>query len=493
MAKILLINPPIGKAAFPIGIATVHAYLYNKGHETEIIDLNKQAKNKHEIIKQVKKESYDIVGFYGMSTFYKFIKEITLSIKESTSVGKIICGGPIASSSPELLLNETGVDIIVDGEADLIISELVNVIENKDDLRNVNNLIFLDGTEIIYTKKAPLIKDMDSIPLPIYDEWDMKYYVSKGSVQEIVSNSHLSCSDVYKKIGVGEEIKRATMWTSRGCYGRCTFCMLSGRRVHYRHFSVNYIIKHLKLLISEHGVNVFDFRDALTLSSQKFVKELCDKIVRKKLKILFICTSRGDLNLNNDLAKMLKEAGCFQIGIGFESANDDVLRLLKKDIKVESYGNMVKVLQLNKIDVSGHFILNVPGETKKALRDNVKFVKKYKLRNIAVHYLEPMPKTPIFNWAIENEFIKSEKDYLIKDISSTKKGQADFDRYYNMFNFNNVPGRIYKEYRIIMNRLKIINILYYKRQIIKYYLKRFLEMYVKFPLKLCGIVDIIKR
>ena len=142
--KMLLINPPIREWSkpnvFPLGLGYIASVLLQEKYEVEILDINAFRWDKSEVESKIKEAEFDVVGIGGIITTYRYIKWITSVLKKHHPTKKIIVGGSVGSSIPEIMLTKNPVDVVCTGEGEETIKELIKALETNGDLSRVKGI-----------------------------------------------------------------------------------------------------------------------------------------------------------------------------------------------------------------------------------------------------------------------------------------------------------------------------------------------------------------
>ena len=182
----------------------------------------------------------------------------------------------------------------------------------------------------------------------------------------------------------------ATMIATRGCPYNCAFCGNIYRSITSR--SVENIIGEMKQIIND-GVTHFKFMDdCFTLHPQ--FPHLCEEIGR--LDIKYICHTRSDLMTQNK-ATLLASSGCWQSGLGVESADDFVLKLNNKRETAEDHLRAIRMLKEAGIRTKPYWMTGLPGETDKTIELNKEFMREAKPDKWTVSTFTPYPGSDIYN------------------------------------------------------------------------------------------------
>ena len=161
---------------FPNGLAYISAVLKINGQNVQCLNLNHYEGLIEDIIKEkLSNENFDFIIIGGLSPHYPDIKHCMEIIRKSAPKTKIILGGGIISTQPEIMFNLLRPDYGVIGEGELTVKELIECIEKNDDINCVDGLISRDSLKnLVLTKPRESIKDIDSIPFPDYESFGFK-------------------------------------------------------------------------------------------------------------------------------------------------------------------------------------------------------------------------------------------------------------------------------------------------------------------------------
>jgi len=445
-SDITLVNP-ILRNCFPIGLGQMAAYLRDQGLSVEVVDASPQNLSPVDVIDRVLATRPRMVGLTGLWVHYPFIKQVSLGIAEYNRNIIQIAGGYWCAGIPEIVLKETCVSVVVHGEGEKTALELIRALKNKKELDTIDGLSFLRDDKIIKTTNRPLVRDLNKLPWPDYTKFDMNYYIRKIKRQNFIDSTDFGKNIIHRRTGNKRIINEATLFTSRGCFGKCAFCSAPAFGINFRSYNPDYVIDHIRFLKDRYHADIFEVTESLTLISKRQVHQLCEAIINAKLDALFVCVARGDLDLDFDTAQLMQEAGFYKVRIGYESANEYILNtIMDKHIPIEKYYQNTAILQRAGIRVEGTFILNMPGETKESIIDSYRFVKKSKLDYGYVFYANPLPGTRLFYYAEHHGFIK-DRTKIITDNPGKDKGRSDFKTYYQHFNFNNLSHDLLVGYK----------------------------------------------
>jgi len=178
--------------------------------------------------------------------------------------------------------------------------------------------------------------------------------------------------------------------TSRGCVHGCVFCVAHqfyGRKVRYR--SVESVVTEIRdHVMGRFGVrHIWLYADDFTRNPE-YVKKLCRAILKEKLKIVWWTNTRVDVK-DEEMFRLMKQAGCHMLSIGGESADPEILKRIRKATKPADIRETVRILRKVGINSLVYFLIGLPGETRETIRTTIEFSK-----SINPDYVEFYPATP---------------------------------------------------------------------------------------------------
>lgn len=347
---------------FPYGLGILASILKNTGHTPYIYDANIH-RDLYELDQfLLNNNKWDLVGLSGLVTTYGFQKKVAGFIKKKLPNATIISGGGLASAIPELLVEKTEVDIAVVGEGENTIVELVTSLGEKGDLYDVHGIVWNNKNEITKNKPAILIEDLDTIPFP---DWEIAG----------LSNYFEYSGFTHKGLNASSFRKRADLLTTRGCPYTCTFCSNVYVRGKLRRRSIGNIIDEIKQLKDRYKIDSLDFLDENFCFSKQRVIEFCLKMINENIQLAWGTAARTD-DVDKELLKLMKEAGCVFILYGFESGSQSILDKMNKKVSVEKAWSAFVETEKAGIEARGNLIIGHPGETIKSLNESLEFQRK---------------------------------------------------------------------------------------------------------------------
>ncbi len=376
---------------FPQGVAYIAAILKKEGHDVTIYNQDINHYPDEYLTTYLNNNHYDAIGISVIAGYYQYQKLLKLSkaIDDSTDKPLYILGGHGPSPDPEYFLRKTKADIVVIGEGEETIIELLK----RDCSKDVKGVAYIDGEDkFIRTERRPLIQDIDAIPYPAYELFPIEHY-------RLLRMPRLTSTDFCMPILSG-----------RGCIYKCTFCyrMDEGHRPR----KSQSIIEEIKFLKEKYRMTVADFSDELLMSSVPRTIELCEAIIDSKINVRWHCNGRLNFATAKVL-KLMKRAGCIFINYGIEALDNEVLKTMKKGLTVDIITKGIEETLKVKISPGLNIMWGNIGDNEETLERAVNFLIKYddcaQLRTIRP--VTPYPGSELYYTAIKKGLLKDCADF----------------------------------------------------------------------------------
>lgn len=391
MAKVLLIAPPyldlygrLSKAAgryFPLGLAYIAAYLRQYGrHEVQMYEPEAQCLTYEDIATLLKRERPDVVGLTTATPNFPRALALAELVKKN-SAALVVMGGVHASALPEFIVTQYSqlVDVVVVGEGEETMLELVNSYTNKAQLRQIRGIAYLgDDNQAVRTPPRPYIEDLDRIPFPARDLIPQDLFVPNAH-----NARFRQCS---------------SLLTSRGCPYNCSFCaarIVSGQR--YRMHSADYVLEEMRMLKKTYGARQLLITDDTFTLNHPRLTEICHRMIDERLDLQWFCFSQVTA-VNPEVLGLIKRAGCYNIGFGVESAEPEVLKSMGKNIKPEQAVEAVQMANAAGLKTQAFYVFGTPGETRAQMEHTVRFSGEVDATMAFFNMLVPYPGTKDFSF-----------------------------------------------------------------------------------------------
>jgi radical SAM superfamily enzyme YgiQ (UPF0313 family) len=380
-------NPPIieEERGFtpPLGLLYLAGYLekFSK-HEVSVIDAQVEGLTYDRLRDRIKEMDPDVVGVTAMTfTLVDVIKTIDI-IKNVDSGIKVVIGGPHAYLFPQETIDLRGVDYLVLGEGERTFKDLLDNLGNMDQLKAVPGVVFKEGGQMIMTSPPALIEDLDGLPFPARHLVPYRRYSSLLTKGDIAS----------------------TIFTSRGCPFKCTFCSRPHLGKHFRFQSASRVVDELQEC-ARMGIHDLLFYDDTFSVNKKRVIDICEEIIRRRLDIRWDIRARVD-TISGDMLKALKAAGCQGIHYGVEAGTDKILKVLNKGITLKQVREAFALTRKHRIPILAYFMIGNPTETRKDILKTFRVARELKPDYMHMTVLTPFPGTEIYLKGLEQGIIK---------------------------------------------------------------------------------------
>lgn len=389
--KVLLINSPIRLDAkpncIPYGLANIASALRNTGCEVEILDLNALRPYRDEIVETLRGRSWHLVGVSGLITTYQFQKWIIPELKRINPDAPVISGGGLATSSSDLLLEKTPLDIAVLGEGEETMLELCRVVDEGDDLRRVRGIRFREGDCVVTNPRRKNIPDLDRIPFPAWDLLPLEIYLRNPIWGDVAGNS----SGFRKGVRVTRSMN---IISSRGCPFSCNYCYHLFGRSSYRLRSAQNVVDEVEALVDRYGTDFIGFVDDNMMASEARLLEFCDLMGRKRFPLTWGCHGRVT-SARPEILERMAEVGCVWIGYGIESGSQEILDAMNKKATVAQAKEAIQNTRRAGIYPNTTFIFGYPGESLRTIQETIDFKREMGIE-CSSFFATPYPGTPLY-------------------------------------------------------------------------------------------------
>ncbi len=362
----------------PMGIAYLAAMLRKHKYSVKLVDLA------HEFVRDfpaflefLKKENPELIGISLTTALFRPTINYAKQIKEILPDSFIVLGGPHPSAVGASLLEEiNSADGLVVGEGDYAVLELMSELKKKNpNFKKVKGLSFREKSGRIYDGgRTDLIKDIDSLPFPAIDLFNLEKYKTPLNIM-----------------------------TSRGCPYFCKYCFKGLFGSIFRQRSPENVVDELAYykerfpkLYKERPLPIGD--DCFNLNMVR-AKKICDLIVERKLQAKFVCGTglRGD-RLDEELVNKIKQIGTFFIFFGVESGDQEQMDYNGKSIDMEKLASGIDLVKKAGITTGACFIVDLPGTNEKTIQNTIKYMRRINVDKYNFSFATPYPGTELYKW-----------------------------------------------------------------------------------------------
>lgn len=396
--KILLINPPreneiIGNNPTiieeerghnpPLGLLYIAAYLQkHTHHEVAVIDAQVEELSYESLKERIRSIHPDVVGITAMTmTLIDVLKTVAI-VNELDTNTKVVLGGPHVHLFPEETINLPGVDYLVLGEGEEAFKDLLDHIDDKARLRTLPGFVFKDGDDYVHTGMRQPIEYLDKLPFPARELVPYKKYSSLLARSNCVT----------------------TIFTSRGCPFRCSFCDRAQLGREFRARSAKSVADELEECVRMGITEFLFYDDTFTVNKQRTI-DISEDIVRRKLDIGWDIRTRVDA-VNEEVIKCLAKAGCQGIHYGIEAGTERILKVLNKGIHLDKAEETFNLTRKYGIPILAYFMIGNPGETTDDIYTTFELAKRLNPDYLHMTIFTPFPGTNIYLDGLKSGEIK---------------------------------------------------------------------------------------
>lgn len=366
----------------PLGILSLAAVLEDRGLKPEVVDLNRlyydfrrvHGKDNNGFAEYAAsyfdQRRYDFIGFGSVCSSYPVTLRIACEVKRRQPQAVVAFGGPQASSTDIATLNTyQSIDLIVRGEAEQTLPQLLDALAHDQPLDGIQGLTFRRGGNVVRTPDAPGIADLDSLPVPAFH----------------LLPDFEKCSFMPLELG-------------RGCPFSCTFCSTNDFfRRRFRLKSPQRMLEEMRRAKAAYGVDTFDLVHDMFTVDRKRVVAFCEALLASPEKFYWGCSARTDC-IDEDLIELMASAGCRGIFFGIETGSTRMQKIIDKGLDLNDAAERVRSCSKSRIKTAVSLITGFPEEAKEDLRATVSFFTdslRYDYADPQLVILAPLSGTPV--------------------------------------------------------------------------------------------------
>ncbi len=407
--KTLVINPPnfpfSEKSLLiePIDVLTIATYAQSLGSDVRVIDMD---------VKQMAPASISgiLKSFQPELTIIPFDYHIPLhtskailGVNQISRLAKnygsrVVIGGKTPKYFPAAFL-DNGADVIINGEIESVSSDLLKLTDwSQKNLSKIRGISYHYDQQVRTTAVRLDKMNLDSLPIPDRSLVDLADYI-----------------DV------------RTIWSSRGCPGKCSFCATPNYWCGWRSRSPENVANELEHLIAEHGAKKILFLDDNATANKSRMQRISQEIIDRGLEATFGCLGTISAYNKGVMAQMYK-AGFRWIHYGAESGSQRILDSIHKRITPAQIKRVLNETKNAGLRVRTSWIFDLPGTTELDLRDTINLILNTESDEIRAHYLSLRAGTelcPKPDGAIPSQYIHHSQPDSKLSICSPEQITAD--------------------------------------------------------------------
>lgn len=354
----------------PLDLCYIAAVCKKNGHEVKLIDQKVTRFSENKIKKLMGDFRPDILGLniHSLYTFFEVLESARMFKKISGL--PIVVGGYALRTHYTEILSYKEFDFGIIGSGLKAWPEFLKAFDRQLPFVRIAGLVYREGKKLLVNPPKVLADQAKDLPLPD---------------RSILQNNK------YRSI-ISKNRNFTIMLTTLGCPSKCTYCAIN--YFPYSQREIPQIITEIKDCVEKHKIREIDFFDAYFTADKKYVEKLCTEIIRNKIKVNWSC--RTSLSgISEELLSLMRRSGCRKIYYGIESANQKTLARVKKDLYLNTVKNKLLATRKAGIQTLGFFMIGLPGDTEKEIKETIAFAKSLPLdwAQFSIMIAKPNTKT----------------------------------------------------------------------------------------------------
>ncbi len=373
----------------PLGLLSIGGPLIDSGHDVTLVDADREALSDAEIVRRICALHPDVVmvGHSGSTSAHPVVRRVTARARAVLPDAIIVYGGVFPTYHyRDVLAEEPQIDVIVRGEGERTVVELVRALESAEPLADVKGIAFRANGAVVATPAAEVIADLDAYRIG----W------------ELIDHAHYSYWG--KKRAVVVQF-------SRGCPHPCNYCGQRGFWTQWRHRDPKKFAREIARMHRQHGVVVFNFADENPTSSRIHWKAFCEALIEEKVNVILVGSTRaGDIVRDRDILHLYKRAGVQRFLLGMESTNAATLAKIRKGSTTTTDREAIRLLRAHGILSMATWVVGFEEERS---RDHVRGLRQllsYDPDQVQLLYVTPHRWTPFFEVAKHRRVIQTNRE-----------------------------------------------------------------------------------
>jgi len=401
--RVLLLEPPktpwemMGDVvAPPLGLAQLAGCLEQAEVPVAILDANAEELDWQGVGIAIAKASPDLIGITVFTPYVPDVKRAVGVAREAAPQATIVLGGPHATfTAEETLQTMPEVDVVVRGEGDQILVDLVRALEGDGDLEKVAGITYRQNDHAVENPAPPLLDPRD-LPNPAF---------------------HLLPMERYHFASLGGPF--ATVVASRGCPFQCSFCSEwpfwgGGWRPH----DPETVVDQLDVLVNRYGRKNIWFGDDCFNVNGEHMAAICEGILQRGIDVNWYYQGRADLVVKHqELLPLARRSGNRMVQIGIEASNDEQRDGLNKQLRTETVKEAVQLLRQHDIVCQGMQIVGLPGDTPRTFEQKVRLVNQLDVDFPVFLVYTLFPGAPDYDKAVAEGWIDLPANYARHDMA----------------------------------------------------------------------------
>lgn len=399
----------------PLGLLYVSSYLISKNIPNDVFDSTFYTRE--EQLAYILEKKPGIICIYtNLMTKIEVVKLIKVLKTIQFGFPKIVLGGPDVTFNLENYL-KAGADFLIIGEGEETSFELYNAISHNSDFSAVNGIAYLEDNKVVKTLPRTKFRELDELPLPNREAIPNEKYLKTWK------DNHGESS--------------MTISTQRGCPYTCKWCSTAVYGQSYRRRPAHLVAAEMKMLKEKYNPDAIWFVDDVFTISHKWLTAFHEEVVKQNAQIRFECITRAE-RLNDEILRLLKEAGCFRIWIGAESGSQKIIDAMDRRVDVNHVKKMIQDTNALGIETGTFIMVGYPGETQDDITETIQYLKEANPTHYTITVAYPIKGTSLYD-EIENDIT------IQPDWETSTDREIDFKRNYSRKYYDYAVSKVVNE------------------------------------------------
>ncbi len=362
----------------PLGLLYISAHLKRRGFAVDVLDTT--FRNPASVLAEIDAKRPKVVGIYA--NLITRPNAVMLAERCKALGAMVIVGGPEPANYAQQYLDH-GADVVVVGEGEETLSELVPHLQHYGlaGLERIRGIIFRDSNGALFkTAARPQLGDLDVQPFPDREAIDLERYFSTWQAHH--------------------GVRSVSLITARGCPYTCNWCSHSVfGRSHRRRSPIN-VVDEIALIRERYAPDQLWFADDVFTINYKWLEAFAAEMKRRGLRYPFETITRED-RLNEKVATILSELGCYRLWIGAESGSQKVLDAMERRTNAARMRDMIALVKSKGIRAGTFIMLGYDGETWDDINATARHLRSAAPDDVLTTLSYPIKGTPFYDRVAE--------------------------------------------------------------------------------------------
>jgi anaerobic magnesium-protoporphyrin IX monomethyl ester cyclase len=360
----------------PLGLASIAAYLEQRGIGADIVDCYARPDSDRAIRDYLLAEKPAFIGLScTTSSFHDGIRIAEMARLTIPGIRTVFGGPHVSALKEQLFANFPAMDYAVIGEGEETMAELLRC--GRDDPASVKGIIYRKGKEVNFTGYREKGLELDDLPFPAYEKlagFPSSYMLPIFNYPTTPNTSCIS---------------------SRGCPYACSYCDRSVFRRSFRYNSAGYLYEHLRYLSERFGIRHINFYDDQFTFNRQRVEEFAGLMIDRPLGMTFNCAVRAE-HIDPELLVRMRSAGCWMMSLGIETGDAELLAQHRQNADLDHLAQKIRMIKAAGLRTKGLLMMGLPGETEASIRRSMKYVFSLPIDDFNLAKFTPFPGSPIY-------------------------------------------------------------------------------------------------